>query len=224
VSLLGRKRDATPSDAPDPDAAEPDDEAAAPVKTTAPKGRPTPKRDAARRRAPVSPAPMTNAEARRRRKEVAGRKLTKAERKESKDAQRQRIADRRQRMMAGDEAYLMPRDKGPVRRYVRDLVDSRGNLLGLFMPLALLLVVLSYAAQGWPQIAASSSVAMMALVVIMIIDAIFLGRRINKAVDVKFPQNTETGFKLGFYAASRATQLRRMRAPRPQVKRGDDVG
>ena len=43
-------------------------------------------------------------------------------------------------------------------------------------------------------------------------------------VDEKFPDNTETGWKLGFYAASRASQLRRMRAPRPQVERGASVG
>ena len=36
----------------------------------------------------------------------------------------------------------------------------------------------------------------------------------------KFPDNTESGWKLGLYAASRASQLRRMRAPRPQVERG----
>ena len=40
--------------------------------------------------------------------------------------------------MAGEEAYLLPRDQGPVRRYVRDIVDSRRNVLGLFMPVALI--------------------------------------------------------------------------------------
>jgi hypothetical protein len=164
---------------------------------------------------------MTNAEARRWRREVSGRKLSRTERKEVKGAQRQRMAERREKMMAGEEAYLLPRDQGPVRRYVRNLVDSRGNLLGLFMPLAFPLIIVSFGAP--PKIAASLSVVMMALVLIMAIDAVFLARRINKQVDLKFPKNTESGWRLGFYAASRATQLRRMRAPRPQVKRGDDV-
>ena len=49
---------------------------------TAPKGRPTPKRnEASRRRGPVAPAPMTSAEARRRRKELRGPKLSREERK-----------------------------------------------------------------------------------------------------------------------------------------------
>ena len=55
------------------------------------------------------------------------------------------------------------------------------------------------------------------------IDGLLLGRRVNRLVDEKFPDNTESGWKLGFYAASRASQLRRMRAPRPQVNRGDKV-
>ncbi|HEX9174624.1 MAG TPA: DUF3043 domain-containing protein, partial [Mycobacterium sp.] len=190
-------------------------------KTTAPKGRPTPKRDAARRRGPVAPAPMTAAQARRRRKEV-GCKLSREERREFRAQQRQRTTERRDKMMAGEEGYLLPRDQGPVRRYVRDVVDSRRNVLGLFMPIAFGFVFVMLAVPV-PRVQLLISPAMMALVVVMIGSAFFLGRRVNKLVDQKFPKNTETGWRLGFYAASRATQLRRMRAPRPQVNRGDPV-
>jgi hypothetical protein len=64
---------------------------------------------------------------------------------------------------------------------------------------------------------------MLVLVLIMVIDGFVVGRKVNKLVDQKFPENTESGWKLGFYAASRASQLRRMRAPRPQVDRGAKV-
>jgi hypothetical protein len=163
---------------------------------------------------------MTAAEARRRRKEVAGPKLSREERKADKARRRTRMSDRRERMMAGEEGYLLPRDQGPVRRYVRDVVDSRRNVLGLFMPsaLALLFVMMSV-----PQVQLYMSPAMLVLVAIMGIDAIFLARKVNNLVDVKFPNNTESRWKLGLYAASRASQLRRMRAPRPQVNRGDTV-
>ena len=67
------------------------------------------------------------------------------------------------------------------------------------------------------------SPAMLVLVLVMAVDGVFIGRRVNKLVDAKFPDNTESGWKLGFYAASRASQLRRMRAPRPQVNRGDEI-
>jgi hypothetical protein len=221
VKLLGRKKAASTgaADQTATDAVEPATAPGTPRQTTAPKGRPTRKRDA-RRRGPVVPAPMTAAEARRRRKEVAGPKLSREERKADKAARRTRMSDRRERMMAGEEGYLLPRDQGPVRRYVRDVVDSRRNILGLFMPsaLALLFVMMSV-----PQVQLYMSPAMLVLVAIMGIDAIFLARKVNNLVDVKFPNNTESRWKLGLYAASRASQLRRMRAPRPQVNRGDTV-
>lgn len=119
--------------------------------------------------------------------------------------------------MAGEEAYLLPRDQGPVRRYVRDLVDARRNLLGLFMPSALALMFVMF---GVPQLQLYMSPAMMALMALMMIDAIILARKVSKRVDEKFPDNVESRWKLGLYAAGRASQMRRMRAPRPQVKRG----
>ena len=217
MSLLGRKKHETSDD----DAVEPAVEVAESSKATAPKGRPTPKRDAAKRRGPVAPAPMTAAEARRRRKETR-QKLSREERREFRAAQRERTSDRRDKMMAGEEEYLLPRDKGPVRRHVRNVVDARRNLLGLFMPIAFALVFLMLAVPT-PQVNGLVSIAMLVLVVIMLADALLLGRKVNKLVDAKFPKNTESGWRLGFYAASRASQLRRMRAPRPQVKRGDTV-
>jgi hypothetical protein len=194
VNLLGRKK-AKPDSGNGAASAASDDatgQEITPSRTTAPKGRPTPKRsEAARKRGPVAPAPLTAAEARRRRKEMGGPKLSREERKAEKLSRRSDMADRRAKMMAGEDAYLLPRDKGPVRRFVRDVVDSRRNVL--------------------------------VLVLVMVIDGFLVGRKANKLVDQKFPDNTESGWKLGFYAASRASQLRRMRAPRPQVDRGDKI-
>lgn len=192
---------------------------AGPSGTTAPKGRPTPKRDSGRRRGPVAPAPMTAGEARQRRKETR-RTMTKEEKQADKLQRRADMARRRERMMDGDEAYLLPRDKGPLRRYVRDIVDSRRNLLGLFMPMSLSLI---FVMLGVPQFQYYVSPAMLVVMVVMGVDAILLGRKVNKAVDAKFPDNTETPWKLGMYAAGRASQMRRMRMPRPRVSRGAKV-
>jgi len=223
VNLLGRKKDANP-----PTESTEDAEAAADSETgvkesgtTAPKGRPTPKRNAARRRGPIAPAPMTTAEARRRRKELRGPKLSREKRREERITRRTSMSDRRERMMAGEDDYLLPRDKGPVRRLARDVVDSRRiSVLGLFMPAALALIFIML---GVPQVQFYISPAMLILMAIMVIDGFFLGRKVNHLADEKFPDNTESAWKLGFYAASRASQLRRMRAPRPQVNRGDQV-
>lgn len=223
MNLLGRKKDKEPDSGTGVADATVETELAedaTAARTTAPKGRPTPKRDA-RKRGPVAPAPMTAAEARRRRKEMRS-KLSREERRADKAARREQMTQRREKMMAGEEAYLLPRDRGPVRRYVRDLVDSRRNVLGLFMPSALGLIFVMLAVPS-VQVQRLISPAMLVLVLIMVIDGFILGRRVNRKVDAKFPDNTETGWKLGFYAASRASQLRRMRAPRPQVNRGDKV-
>ena len=145
MKLLGRRNNDSEGSPDDEDAgnAVPTDSAGLSGQrvTTAPKGKPTPKRsEASRRRGPVAPAPMTSAEARRRRKENAGPKLSREEKKAERSARKSEMSQRREKMMAGDAAYLLPRDQGPVRRYVRDVVDARRNLLGLFMPSALGLI------------------------------------------------------------------------------------
>jgi hypothetical protein len=230
VKLLGRKktreedREGGSAATAAPDIASPTDPGSRRSRRTDPKGRPTPKRTDARRSAkkgPVAPAPMTAAAARARRKSLARRKLSREERRAEKAASRARMADRRERMMAGEEAYLLPRDQGPVRRYVRDVVDSRRNVLGLFMPATLALLFITFAV---PQLQLYVSPAMLVLMAVMSVDGLILGRKVNKLVDAKFPSNTESRWKLGLYAASRATQIRRMRSPRPQVERGSSVG
>lgn len=227
MKLLGRKK--TRDGSVDEAATQAATEANAAVGTaqratrTGPKGRPTPKRDQARgaaRKGPVVPAPKTAAEARARRKTLAGPKLSREERREQRLANRSAMTDRRERMMAGEEAYLLPRDQGPVRRYVRDVVDSRRNLLGLFMPTTLTLLFMTF---GVPQLQLYLSPAMLAIVAIMGVDAVILGRKVNRLVDAKFPNNTESHWKIGLYAAQRASQMRRMRTPRAQVERGSRV-
>jgi len=207
-----------------PEETSPADTAPRGTRKTDPKGRPTPKRNAARRstrKGPIAPAPMTAAEARARRKSLARPKLSREERRAERTANRARMSDRRERMLAGEEGYLLPRDQGPVRRYVRDVVDSRRNLLGLFMPSTLTLMFMMF---GVPQLQLYMSPAMLILMAVMSIDGLILGRKVNKLVDAKFPSNTESRWKLGLYAASRASQMRRMRQPRPQVKHGSSVG
>lgn len=218
VKLLGRNKDDDRGD--DSTAADVVEAPASRVPpTTAPKGRPTPRRDAGRK-GPVAPAPMTSSEARARRKSLAGPKLSRAERKEQSSARRAQMSDRRERMMNGEERYLLTRDQGPVRRYVRDIVDARRNVLGLFMPAAMSLMFFMFAV---PQLQLYVSPAMLLLMAVMALDGLLLGRKVARRVDERFPEDTESRWKLGLYAASRASQMRRMRAPRPQVKHGATV-
>ncbi|WP_067830284.1 DUF3043 domain-containing protein [Nocardia inohanensis] len=184
------------------------------------KGRPTPKRREAeaRRRGPVAPAPKTSKEARERRKSLRG---SKEDRKAASAERKAGMQDRRARMLAGEEQYLLPRDKGPVKAYVRDIVDARRNLLGLFMPLALVLIVsMVLPSQGMQAIV---TLAMLIMMLFMAAEGVVLGRIVNKRVRERFPEATDSGFSLGWYAFVRASQVRRMRAPKPRVSAGDSV-
>jgi hypothetical protein len=174
------------------------------------KGRPTPKRREAegKRRGPAPPPPRTQREASR---------LARANRPD-KDERRRAAAERRERMAAGDDRYLMPRDRGPVKAYIRDLVDSRPHIMGLFMPLALV-VVLSLLV---PFPAAQQYLSLFSLVAltIMIIEGIFLGMTATRKARERFPDEHVGALGTGWYAFTRASQLRRLRIPKPRVERG----
>ncbi|WP_460698063.1 DUF3043 domain-containing protein [Nocardia thraciensis] len=189
------------------------------VAATAGKGRPTPKRRDAegKRRGPVAPAPLTAKEARARRKATRGNR---AERKAAAADRRAAAADRRARMLAGEDKYLLPRDRGPVRAYVRDLVDARRNLVGLFMPLALVLILTMFLT---PAVQAYVTLAMLVMMVFMVGEGFLIGRTINKRVQERYPDDTSSSWSLGWYAFVRASQIRRMRAPKPRVSPGDSV-
>ncbi len=196
------------------------DESPAKAEPTPGKGRPTPKRRDAesKRRGPAAPPPTTRAEARERKKALK-KTMSKDDRKALSAERRQARVDQREKMMAGDEKFLMARDKGPVRKMTRDLVDSRRNFAGLFMPFAILLIV----AIMVPKFAAIANLMLLVFVVFMAIDSVFLGRMVNKRVRERYPDTQETSFRLGWYAFTRAMQLRVMRAPKPQTKLGDKV-
>ncbi|MDQ3403831.1 MAG: DUF3043 domain-containing protein [Actinomycetota bacterium] len=181
------------------------------------KGRPTPKRREAegRKRGPVAPPPKTTREAMRR------ARGNKEERKALNAKRREQRVEGRKRMMAGDEKYMMPRDRGPVKAYVRDLVDSRRNLLGLFMPLAIVVFVALLVPS--PQIQGYATLACMFMLLAMVIEALFNGKRIARQVRAKFPKETIKGFGVGWYAFVRATQLRKLRVPKPRVTPGTAV-
>lgn len=203
----------------EPTATEPTDATTRASAITEGKGRPTPsRRDAeGKRRGPVAPAPLTAKEARARRKQGRG---TKEERKAAASERRADAADRRARMLAGEDKYLLPRDKGPVRAYVRDLVDSRRHLVGLFMPLAVLLIMAMFLN---PSLQAIVTLGMFVMMLFMAIEGVIMGRQINNKVRERFPDTLDGGFKLGWYAFVRASQIRKMRAPAPQVSPGDAV-
>lgn len=165
------------------------------------KGKATPKRREAEaaRKARVKPA-------------LTKREQFKRDREQMK-ASRQRS---RQGLQRGDERYLMKRDQGPVRKFVRDFVDSRRLFSEFFLPVILLILLLGFIRP----LAVLSSMLMMATIFLVVFDLVTLRYRLKRQIRERFPDDTG---RHTLYAFSRATQLRRLRIPKPTVKPGDPV-
>ncbi|PBC63928.1 hypothetical protein BKI49_09460 [Streptomyces sp. Tue6028] len=168
----------------------------------APKGRPTPKRSEAQtQRRSVANTPTT-------RKEAA---------KRQRDDRRAAMERQRQALASGDERYLPARDKGPVRRFARDFVDSRFCIAEFFLPLAVVILVLSMVRVGSLQNIAL--LLWLVVIVLIVLDSIGIAFRLKKQLNTRFPDQPKKGAVP--YALMRTLQMRRLRLPKPQVKRGE---
>ena len=139
----------------------------------------------------------------------------------TKDARRrnQELREKARIGMAnGDEKFLPLRDKGPQRRYVRDYIDARFNLGEFLIPAMFVVILLTLVPA--PEIQAGVMLGLYAFVVIVIADCLFVGFRLMKKMRAKFgADKLERGIR--WYATMRALQFRRLRLPKPQVKRGE---
>lgn len=120
-------------------------------------------------------------------------------------------------MITGDERFLPPRDKGPIRRYVRDFIDARWNVGEFFLPGSLAIVLVVLLAGSNPRMALGAILALYLLVGVAVFDAALAASKIKKRVREKFgevPKGTV------MYGAMRAFQIRPTRMPRPMVSRG----
>jgi hypothetical protein len=168
----------------------------------APKGRPTPKRSEAQsQRRTLATAPKS-------RKDAA---------KRARDERRAQLRKQREALATGDERYLPPRDKGPVRRFVRDFVDSRLSIAEFFLPLAVIILVLSMV-----QNRSLQNIALLlwlGVIIMIVVDSIGITFRLKKQLRERFPDENRRGAIA--YGLMRTLQMRRLRLPKPQVKRGE---
>lgn len=190
--MIGRRRTSTPVE---PEATE---------EAAVGKGRPTPTRK--------------EAEARNRRPIVVddrkeARRIAREKRNEAYE--RQRVA-----MMTGDDRYLPLRDKGPVRRFARDFVDARWSLAEFFMPIALVLIVVLMFTSSNVVLANTIMIGMYGLLVVAIIESAIASQLLKRKLVKKFGAEAIPRWT-AFYAFGRNFYWRRLRQPKPQVKRGE---
>ena len=168
------------------------------------KGRPTPKRrDAEQARKARVSAPRDRKEAMR-------------QQREKSRAERARV---QQAMATGDERYLPARDKGPVRKFCRDFVDSRRTLAEYLLPYFLVIfIVMTIPVR---EVQAIAQFLWLIAIVVVPIDLILMTRRLKRELRERFPNESHRGAVS--YAVMRSTQIRRLRLPKPQVKPGATV-
>jgi hypothetical protein len=166
------------------------------------KGRPTPKRkdaESARKVSTLAPA------------------HTKEEKARQKSAARVARIAHRAAYLRGDENALPLRDRGPVKKFVRNYVDSRRSIGEYFLPVIGVVLLVSLV-----PIAAAAVIGVVLMYTVLfasVIDGVLLGRKIKKEVATRFPDESPKG--LGMYGWLRSTQMRRMRAPKPGVAVGE---
>ena len=166
------------------------------------KGRPTPKRkeaEAARKVSSLAPA------------------STKAEKQRAKAAAKSARVAQRAAYMRGDENALPLRDKGPVKKYVRNYVDARRSIGEYFLPVIFIVLFLTLIPNPIFQI--GSIAIMYTVLLVSVIDGFLLTRKLKSEVSVKFPGAELKG--IGMYGWLRSTQMRRMRTPKPAIKAGE---
>ncbi|PID53530.1 MAG: hypothetical protein CSA58_07050 [Micrococcales bacterium] len=184
--------------------------AAEPVRKEHGKNRPTPKR--------------REAEAANRRPIVVNDR--KAAQRTQRDKNRQLRNKQRQAVNTGDEAHLPPQHAGPVRRTVRDIVDSRFNIGELYLPVVLLLLVglilpglLSGNTTDVAQWQQAVSMSLYAFIAAVAFDTWLSWRRTKRQLRERFGDDVNLRGLLG-YLFTRSISIRSLRRPPVKVKRG----
>jgi Protein of unknown function (DUF3043) len=126
----------------------------------------------------------------------------------------------REAMMRGEEYALLPRDRGPEKRLVRDIVDSRRNVGTYFFATVFIIMLLTFVSV---QAALYCNLVFALLLLLVVIDSVLLSRRVRRLVSERLPKSTPRWGSLYAYGAMRALTFRGMRVPKPQHKPGDPI-
>lgn len=195
----------------------------APAKSKPPaetgKGRPTPKRSSAEAnryrtvtgsttsgRGPA-PAPGSTPKRKRTPEEKA---------RDKSDWNKRQLA-----MRNGEDWALGPRDKGPVKKLVRDYVDAHRRPSEFYMYALILLILALVLGKSNSAFNSIVQFVLIAIIVVIVVDAFFLRRSVLKLVAKRYPNESTRG--IAFYAIMRTLQLRRFRMPAPRVKPGAEI-
>jgi hypothetical protein len=147
----------------------------------------------------------------------------KAAASQSREAARSARTKQRAALLSGDESALPARDKGPVKRFIRDTVDSRWNIGEFMLPVMVVVLAITIAPTFLPQSTSRwtsmvTVILVYSLVVVGALDTFLMWQRTKKKIVARFGEAPPRGSAM--YAVMRSFQMRRSRLPRPQIPRG----
>jgi hypothetical protein len=119
-------------------------------------------------------------------------------------------------MAAGDERFLPARDRGPQKKFVRDYIDARFSIGEVLIPVMFAVIILTLVPS--PEVQTIGILALWAFFLVAVLDVVVLGFILTRKIKEKFGEDKAE--RVRWYAAMRALQLRPLRLPKPQVKRG----
>lgn len=131
-----------------------------------------------------------------------------------KKARQDATAERRKQAQALDGT--------PGKVLMRNWIDSRFNLAEWSMPVLMtLLVVVLVVSPAYPPLVEPVTYATWSFMMLIIIDIVLMWRGFKKLAAQRIPREPLKG--LLYYGFNRSLSLRRIRIPRPVVKRGDKI-
>lgn len=173
-----------------------------PLTPTSGKGRPTPTRkEAEAARKSTLKVPTDPKQARK-----AARARAAAEREANRAA-----------LLAGDERALPARDAGPVKSHVRNYIDKRWCAGELFLPLAVVVLVMAFVRD--PRLQQFVSMMWFILSMFIVLDTVLVLRRMNRELAAKWPDKADRKGAT-WYALMRILQIRKLRLPPPRFRAG----
>jgi Protein of unknown function (DUF3043) len=138
----------------------------------------------------------------------------KAAAKEKAKADRARV---RAGQLAGEDKYLPLRERGPQKKFVRDLIDTRYTVGEFLVPAMVLVLLLSFTDSNQASTFNKTlSLISIGIMLAIVLDSLFIASKVRKATKAKFgADKVERG--LALYGVVRGTQLRVLRMPKPAV-------
>jgi hypothetical protein len=143
--------------------------------------------------------------------------------KRMREKQKAERLEQRAGMLAGDERFLLPRDRGPERALVRDVVDSRRTIGTWFFGLTFVVMLIGFNRSLAPSIYLSANLLFVLFALATVVDSYMISRRIRALLAERFPKSEQKLRSLYFYAIMRAISFRFIRNPKPRVKPGTAI-